>query len=418
MSTRTSILSNGLRVVTASMPSVESVSLGVWVGTGTRSEPASINGVAHFLEHMAFKGTNTRTALDIASEIEAVGGHLNAYTSRECTAYYVRVLKGDVALAVDIISDILQNPTFEEVELDRERGVILQEIGQAFDTPDDIVFDHFQEAAFPNQAMGRPVLGTSDLVTNMPRDEIMKFMKNRYCANNLVLAAAGNVDHDLLVQLAERYFSGLHAGEDMVTDVGTYQGGEYREDRDSEQVHLVMGFPGVAFHDDDQFASNLTANILGGGMSSRLFQEVREKRGLAYSVYAFSSSFDDCGVFGIYAGTGEKEASELTPVICDELMKLCDDVSEKELAMNQTQMKASFLMSLESTTTRADQLGNQILTYGKPWTVDELVQKIEDISVEDIKRVAQRMFKGPMTIAALGPLGSLEGMDKLQARMR
>jgi len=366
---------------------------------------------------MAFKGTNTRTALDIASEIEAVGGHLNAYTGRECTAYYVRVLKDDMALAVDILADILQNPVFDETELDRERGVILQEIGQAYDTPDDIVFDHFQEAAFPDQPMGRPVLGTSDLVTNMPRASIKNFMKSRYTADNLVLAAAGNLDHDHIVKLAEKHFANLQSGEGTKPEIGCYKGGDYRENRDSEQVHLVMGFPGVGFHDDDQFAANLTASILGGGMSSRLFQEVREKRGLAYSVYAFSSSFTDCGLFGIYAGTGEKEAGQLTAVMCDELLKICDGVTEKELSMNRQQMKASFLMSLESTATRADQLGNQMLTYGKPWAVDELVDKIEAVDLAAIKRVSERMFSGPLTVAALGPLSSLDETDKLQARM-
>ena len=418
MTTRLTTLSNGLRVVSAAMPSLSSVSLGVWVGTGARSEPANINGVAHFLEHMAFKGTTTRTALDIASQIEAVGGHLNAYTSRECTAYYVRVLKNDVPLAVDILADIIQNATFDAAELDRERGVILQEIGQAYDTPDDIIFDHFQEAAFPDQPMGRPILGTNDLVTNMARTSIMDFMKNRYTAKNLVLAAAGNINHDHLVELTEKWFTKLQDNEEIDQDVGRYTGGSYLENRDSEQVHLVMGFPGVSFHEDDQFAANITANILGGGMSSRLFQEVREKRGLAYSVYAFSSSFSDCGLFGIYAGTGEKEARQLTPVICDELLKLCDGVSEEELAMNRAQLKAGLLMSLEANASRVDQLGSQMLTYGRPWTTEELVQKIDAVDVDAIKRVSKRMFGGAMTLAALGPLGHLEPFDQMQARMK
>lgn len=413
---RISTLENGLRVVTDSMASVESATVGVWVGTGCRAEEPAVNGAAHFLEHMAFKGTTSRNALDIALEVEAVGGSFNAYTARENTAYFMKVLRDDVGLATDILADILQHPTFDEEELQRERGVILQEIGQAHDTPDDIIYDYFQETAYPDQAMGRPILGTSDLVRNMPRDALIGFMKERYQAGNMILVATGAVDHDEIVARAQRDFGDLTNEALQPQEPARYQGGDFREERDCEQVHLKLGFESAAYGADDHFDFAVLSNILGGGMSSRLFQEVREKRGLVYSVFAYSSAFQDSGLFGIYAGTGPDEVPELMPVICDELTKLPDTIDGDELERARAQLKASLLMGMESTGNRADQLGNQMLVYGRPWSMEELIEKIDAVTETSLAKAAKKLIGGKPTLTAIGPLAKLESYDSLLAR--
>ena len=308
-----STLSNGLRIATDRIDTVDTVSLGLWVDVGTRHEPAEVNGVAHFLEHMAFKGTERRSALVIAEEIEAVGGQLNAYTSRESTAYYAKVLKEDLPLAVDILADILQHSTFASAELERERTVILQEIGQANDTPDDIVFDHFQECAYPEQAMGRPVLGRPEIIRRLDRDAVVAYQRDHYGAERMVLAAAGNLEHDRLGDLAEKLLADLPAKRAVETEVARYTGGDRREPRDLEQLHLVLGFPGPSLAEPDFYTASVLSTALGGGMSSRLFQEIREKRGLVYAIHSFVHGYRDSGLFGIYAGTGESEAAELVP---------------------------------------------------------------------------------------------------------
>ena len=344
MTVRVSTLANGLHIATDRIDTVDTVSLGIWVDVGTRHEPAAINGVAHFLEHMAFKGTERRSALAIAEEIEAVGGHLNAYTSRESTAFYAKVLKEDVPLALDILADILQHSTFEAEEMERERTVILQEIGQANDTPDDIIFDHFQECAFPDQAMGRPVLGRPEIIRRLGREDVTAYLRDHYGARRMVLAAAGNLDHDRFVGAG-----GKAAGRDArptarpPTEPARYAGGDRREERDLEQLHLVLGFPGLTLADPDFYAASVLSTAFGGGMSSRLFQEIREKRGLVYTIHCFAHSYRDGGLFGIYAGTGEDEAAELVPALCAEARKLEDGLSATELARAKTQMKAGLL---------------------------------------------------------------------------
>jgi predicted Zn-dependent peptidase len=326
---RITSLDSGLRVITDPMASVETISLGVWVGVGTRNEAAEINGCAHLLEHMAFKGTERRSARAIVEEIEAVGGHLNAYTSRENTAFYAKILKQDMALAVDILADIVQHPTLDQEELERERGVVLQEIGQAVDTPDDIIFDHFQETAYPDQGLGRPVLGSAESVRRLSRERLADYRYSNYAGGRLVLTAAGRIDHDELVDLAGTAFRGMHQAVPHGAEPARYEGGEYREHRALEQLHLVLGFPGIGYHDPDFYAESVLSTILGGGMSSRLFQEVREKRGLAYSIYSFASFYDDSGLFGVYAGTGGDDAEELVPVLCDELLQAADRLARK-----------------------------------------------------------------------------------------
>ncbi len=413
---RVSRLPGGLTVASDTMP-VDSVAIGVWAGVGTRHEPPAVNGVAHLLEHMAFKGTARRTARDIAVEIEAVGGHLNAHTSREHTAYYARVLAEDAPLALDILADILQHSTFEEAELARERTVILQEIGQAEDTPDDVVFDHFQETAYPEQALGRPVLGRVEIVQGLQRDAIRDYMRRNYGPRRLVLAAAGRIEHDRLVDMAAGAFAALPAGEPGEAEPARYRGGDCRLPRELEQVHLVLGFEGVGFEDPDYYAASVLSTVLGGGMSSRLFQEVREKRGLVYSIHSFIAPYLDGGLFGIYAGTGEAEAAELLPLISAETARLADDLDGAEVARARTQLKAGLLMARESTGARCEQLAQQLLIYGRPLPMAEIVAKLEAVDEAGVARVLRRVLKSRPTLAALGPIDRVEPYDRLAARL-
>ncbi|MGF1609858.1 MAG: M16 family metallopeptidase [Kiloniellales bacterium] len=418
MSVQVTRLGSGLTVASDSMDSVETVSIGAWVGVGTRNEPAEINGVAHLLEHMAFKGTRRRSARDIAEEIEAVGGHMNAYTSREATAFYAKVLAEDLPLALDVVADILQYSVFDESELARERAVVLQEIGQSIDTPDDIIFDHFQETAYPDQGLGRPVLGTAEIVAGLQRDSLRGYMDGNYGPCQMVIAAAGKLDHEQLVEQAAAAFTSLPPDQRHPVEPAAYRGGEFRQKRKLEQVHLVLGFDSVGYLDPDYYTSLLLSNLFGGGMSSRLFQEIRENRGLVYSIYSFVSAYADGGLIGIYAGTGENEVEELLPVVCEETCKLSETITEEELARSRTQLKASILMSRESSGARAEQLGQQILAYGRPLPPEEIVAQIEAVDLPTIKRFAARLLAGRPTLASLGPIGRVESLDRLAARLR
>lgn len=418
MTVEQSELSNGMRVVTDRMESVETVSLGVWTRVGTRYEDASLNGVSHMLEHMAFKGTARRDARGIAEEIEAVGGHLNAFTSREVTAYHATVLKEDVPLAVDIVADILQHSLFEQGELEREREVVLQEIGQANDTPEDVVFDSFQLAAYPDQPLGMPVLGPPEIVSGLTRDQLIGYMQTHYSAPRMVFAAAGKLDHDEIVGLVEDHFADLPAGEGTLTDAAAYRGGDAREDRTLEQAHLVMGFDGVGYHDPDYYAAGVASTLLGGGMSSRLFQEIREKRGLVYSIYSFASSYSDGGLFGVYAGTGEQGLGELMPVLCDELARAATDIGGEELARAKAQLRAGIVMSLESSYSRSEQIAGQVGIYGAAVPIEELQSRIAAVTEEDVMRVIARILSSAPTIAAIGPIKALESYDAVSARLR
>ena len=414
---RVTRLPSGLTVATEAMDRVETVSLGAYIASGTRHETAAENGVSHFLEHMAFKGTQSRTAARIAEEIENVGGHINAYTAREQTAFYVKLLREDLALGADILGDILTRSTLDSAELERERGVILQEIGQANDTPDDIVFDHFQETAYPDQPMGRPVLGTEELIRAMPRATLAGYMRRHYTAANTVIAATGHLRHDDVVALVERHFAELPAGETAAPVPGTYAGGVFREDRDLDQVHIVLGFPGVAYADPGHHAVMLLSTLLGGGMSSRLFQEVREKRGLVYSIYSFAAPAMDGGLFGIYAGTGESEAAELMPVTLDELHAVCGAVSEDEVRRARAQVKAGLLMSLESTGNRCEQLARQLQVFGRIIPTAETIARIDAVTPADISVAAQRIFGQAPTLAVMGPGEQVPGLDAITKRL-
>ena len=414
---RVTTLDNGLRVASDPMASVETVSVGAWVGVGARHEAPEVNGVSHVLEHMVFKGTRRRTARAIAEEIEGVGGHLNAYTSHENTAYYAKVLKDDIGLAADIIADIVQNAVMDPDELTRELAVIVQEIHHAHDTPDDIIFDHFQETAFPGQSLGRPVLGSAERVLGMRRETVIGHMRGHYSAARSIVAGAGRTDHDALVALAERHFRSMAPHRPAAGEKARYVGGDHRESRDLEQVHIALGFEGVPFDDDDFYALSVFSTLFGGGMSSRLFQEVRENRGLAYAIHSFQSSYSDCGLFGIYAATGKAELADLVPVVCDEFVAACDAVDEEEVVRARAQLKAGILMSQESTSARCERLARQLLVYGRHVPLAEVVAKIDAVDTGAVTGAARRVKASRPVLAALGPIAGLESFERVAERL-
>jgi len=417
MTTKITTLANGMKVVTDTFDAVETAALGVWVNVGSRYEPFNMHGISHLLEHMAFKGTVNYSALQLAEKIEAVGGHLNAYTSRETTAYYARVMSGDVPLATHLLSDILQFSVFAPEELAREKSVILQEIGQTQDTPDDLVFDHFQEVAYPKAPLGRSILGTSESVNNISRDMLMDYMKQHYTASNMIFAAAGKVDHDQLVNLVEESFTHIPHESHHEPAPSNYVGGDYRQHDSLEQIHCVLGFEGVPMGHEDYYACALLSTLFGGSMSSRLFQEVREKRGLAYAIYSFTSSYSDSGIFGVYAGTGEKEISELLPVVCDELLRLPNTITNEEIVRSKTQLKTGLMMALENTATRCEQLAQQMMVYGRPLSPVEIIDRIEAIEKQDIAQLAQAIFSTTPTLSAIGPIDCMNTYDDIASRL-
>ena len=419
MSVRSTTLPNGMTVLTDDMPHLESASLGIWVKSGSRSETEAEHGISHMLEHMAFKGTRSRNALEIAETIENVGGDLNAATSVEHTGYFARVLKEDVGLAGDILSDILQNSLFEQQELDREQQVIVQEIGAARDNPDDHVFDLFQSAAYPSQPIGRSILGTVESVKSFGPDSIRAYMDRNYVGDRMVICAAGNVDHDALVDVAGERFRDLKPSGAPDPVKARYVGGEERLLSDHEQAHIVLGFEGRAYNSDGFYAAQILASILGGGMSSRLFQEVREKRGLCYSVYAFHWAFGDSGIFGVAASTGEEQVTELLPVVLDELRKATDQISDEEVVRVRNQIRAGLLMSLESPSSRAGQLARQQILWGRPIPLQETVERINRITADRVKQVARQIFEaGKVSLAGIGPVAKLPDYQTIAAQLK
>ena len=410
-------LNNGLTVITDYIDTVETVSVGMWNKVGARNEQEKVNGVAHLLEHMAFKGTANRTALDIAKEVEMVGGAVNAYTSREVTAYYMKVLKEDIGLSIDIISDILQNSTFDAKELDRERGVILQEIGMYLDTPDDVVFDKWQEVAYPDQPMGRSILGKSEIIKSISRDQVEGFMKSFYRPDRMVFSVSGNFQEALVLDLVEKHFNNLPDGHDNHSPKASYKGGEFRQEKDLEQVNIILGFEGVDFYSDLYYSTAVYSTVLGSGMSSRLFQEIREKRGLVYSVSSYTSSFSDSGIFGVYAGTGQKEVKELIPVLCDQLNISAKNFTPEELQRAKAQFKASLLMGQESTSRRCRSNASKYLMHNKIISHEEIISKIDAVQLEDLERARLNILKSNITLSSIGPINNLESLDSIKKRL-
>lgn len=411
-------LQNGVRVVTENMPGLRSASLGVWVTAGGRHERESQNGIAHFLEHMAFKGTNTRNALEIAEAIEDVGGYINAYTSREMTAYYARVLGEDAQLALDVLSDIVLNPVFDPREIEVERHVILQEIGQALDTPDDIIFDWLQETAFPGQPLGRPILGPASRVEKFSRSDLSGFVAERYVPGNLIIAAAGAVDHEAIVRMVEDRFGHLAPGPETQNQAASYKGGETRVEKGLEQAHLALGFEAPGYCDEDVFVSQVFSMALGGGMSSRLFQEVREKRGLCYSIFAQASAYADTGLLTIYAGTGKEDLSDLVGLTLDEIKRAADDLTPAEIARASAQLKAGMLMGLESPASRAERLARQLSIWDRIPALEETVERIDAVTCTRTRDFAAGIaLQSGATLALYGPVSDAPTIEEMAARL-
>ncbi|MEO0497065.1 MAG: pitrilysin family protein [Pseudomonadota bacterium] len=414
MSVEVTVLPNGLSVVTQSMQHLESAALSVWVKAGSRNEDDNSHGVAHFLEHMAFKGTDRRTAGGIADEIESVGGDLNAGTSIETTSYYARVLRDDVELGLDILSDILLNSKFDAEEVAREQHVILQEIGASHDNPDDVVFENFMETAFGGQPLGRPILGTAQTVSGFSRDDMLQYLQQHYRGPQMVVACAGAVEHEQFVAMVRARFSEVTPEIDEPPVPAVYTGGESIVLKDTQEAHVLIGFPGRAYHVRDYYASQLLAQIMGGGMSSRLFQEIREKHGLCYSIYAFHWSFSDTGVFGIHAATGPEDNGELVRLIVQELRRAADDISQHEIDRARAQVRASLMMSMESPASRAGQIARQVLLFGRPVTNEELMDRLNALTPERLRDLAHRTFRSPeITLAALGPVQEMPSRAEL-----
>jgi predicted Zn-dependent peptidase len=415
MEVNLSTLQNGLRIVTVESPQLETVSLGIWVNTGSAYETPDVNGISHFIEHMVFKGTKKRNYLQISEDIEKVGGVTNAYTSRESTAFYAKMLKNDLETAIDILADLVMAPTFSATETAKEQDVVVQEIKQSYDDPSDIVYDYFQEAAFNNQPLGRNVLGTEKLVRSFNADKMREYMRHHYAAENMVVATSGNLRHAEFVKMVEERMSTLNPQIDFVKPQQQYTGGCIFKKRKIKQAQTVLGFNGFQYNSPDLYAGQILSLILGGGMSSRLFLEIREKRGLVYTVYSFVNSFTQSGMFGIYAGLNEEEIKRYMPVVTDELKKVVNDyVKDEELEKVKVQMKANLLMGLESSSAVTETIARHQLIYGKNIPIEQIIQQIESVDKNDIQNAARKIFASVPTYVILGDLQEYPTYDEVQ----
>ena len=415
---KTTTLSNKIRIITDSHDTAESVSLGVWVSVGARYETKELNGISHMLEHMAFKGTTTRSSFEISKEIEDVGGFINAYTGKNMTAYYVRVLKEHQEKGLDIIADILQNSVMDKEELAKEKGVIIQEINMQNDTPDDLVFDLFNEVAYPNQPLGRAILGTCDTVRSISSEQLLDYMHSQYTTDRVIISASGAINHEDFVAACEKKFTSFKNHKMPKAKKATYKGGEKRVIKPNAQVNLVLGFESCPYTDDSYYTTKILSSILGGGMSSRLFQEIREKRGLVYSIYAFNSAETDTGIFGVYAGTGEKEVKELLPVLCDELVKLPHTITDEEIDRAKARLKANILMRYENISSHAEMNAIDTILFNRVVPKEEVIEKILSVKKSDLEKVAASIIKGTPTLSALGPIAEVMPLDGIAERLK
>ncbi|MDR2794654.1 MAG: insulinase family protein [Holosporaceae bacterium] len=413
---KSTTLDNGIRVVTKNIEGFDSIAIGYWIGAGGLCEDKSNNGISHFLEHMAFKGTTSRTALDIAEEIESVGGYMNAYTSKEVTAYYAKVLRDDVQTALSILSDILQNPTFATDELEKERKVILQELYQVKDTPDDIIFDYFQNICFQDQSLGFPIIGLEDVISRINRDDLHAYRSTHYNADNIIFAAAGNVSHDALLDMAQENLCAFKTDISPVHDAKyEYRSGSFSDVRDLEQVHAIIGFNGVGNINSDYYIMAISSSILGGGMSSRLFQEVREKRGLCYSIYSFSSSYKRNGLCGVYSATTADNLAELSKVVTNVMNNMRHNISQKEFKITKAQFKANLLMAAENNTTSCEQIAHQTRIFGRPLSQKEILEQINAVTIDDVKNMMDKILSSPASVVTVGKCDCSAVLTELEA---
>ncbi len=417
MTVNLTTLPNGFRVVSEAMPALESAAIGVWILSGARHETEAQNGIAHFLEHMAFKGTRRRSALEIAEAIEDVGGYINAYTSREVTAFYARVLRDDVPLALDVVADILREPLFDPREIEVERGVILQEIGQVHDTPDDVIFDWLQEQAYPDHPLGRTILGAPERVRAFTREDLTGFVAHHYRPGQMILSAAGAVDHAQLVRDAERLFGDMAPGPVAMPDPARFVGGEARRVKPLEQAHVAIAFESPNYTDPRIHTAQIFASALGGSMSSRLFQEIRERRGLCYTIHAQAGAYADTGMFTIYAGTDGEQLCDLLALTIDEMKRAAGDFSQDELDRARAQMKAGLLMGLESPSNRAERLARMLQIWGRVPDIEDVIARIDAVSLSDLREMAEdTVAQVPAAMALYGPVAAAPTLEALQER--
>jgi predicted Zn-dependent peptidase len=417
MAVETSELPSGLRIVTDAMDGLETASLGVFVAAGARSESEAEQGLSHLLEHMAFKGTRRRDARAIAEAIENAGGDLNAATSVESTAYYARVLREDSGLALDVLADILTDSLFDPRELEREKDVILQEIAALQDTPDDLVFDLFNAAAFPDQPIGRAILGTPEGVRRFDRDAITHYLQRHYGARACVIAAAGAVDHNQIHDEVAARFVNLPAAAPQALSPARYIGGETKVSKRLEQTQVVIGFEGLSFADPQNYAAHIFANAVGGGMASILFQEVREKRGLAYSIASFHWSYLDAGLFGFEAATSGRDARELVNVSLDALAEAAHCLSQADMARAKAQTKVALLTALESSSSRAEQIARQTMIFGRVIPRQEMIDKIDRLGLDEVRGAGAQLLRSAPTVAILGATAKTPGVAEVSARL-
>jgi predicted Zn-dependent peptidase len=411
-------LANGFTVATEAMDHLATATLGVWVGAGSRHEREREHGLSHLLEHMAFKGTQRRSARQIAEDVENVGGDINAATSTEQTFYSARVLGENVGLALDVLGDILMNSVFDGAELAREKGVILQEYAAVEDTPDDLVSDVFMETAFAGQAIGRPILGRPETITSFDADAIRAFIAREYTPGRMVLAAAGAVEHEAVVAAAEASFGTLAACGASETAPASYVGGERRLKRKLEQANVLLGLPGCSFRDPRFYALHMFAQVLGGGLTSRLWHEVRETRGLAYGIDAFHWPFSDCGLFGIGAGTSASDLAELMDVAIDCARQATLDIDDVEIARAKAQLKVALLASLETPGGRIERNARQLLAFGRVIPSEEVVARVDAVTVEEVRQAGAELLAGTPTLAAIGPIKGIPPMPAIARRLR
>ena len=411
-------LKNGIRVVTEKISNAQTISLGTWVGVGSRYETLEENGISHFLEHMAFKGTTTRSALQIMREVEDVGGYINAYTGKDMTGYYVHLLKENMPTGLDIISDIVQHAAMDQKELDTEKGVILQELNMYKDRPDYVVGQNFDQTAYADQPFGRDVGGNPEVIRQMTSDKMLEYMHRQYTAKRVVISASGAVEHDDFVERCEKLYTDVATHTAKECEPAVYTGGFSYVQRPHEQVNLWLGFESENYTSPERWTAKLLAMILGGGMTSRLFQEIREKRGLVYTVRAITDPDSDTGMFNIFAGTGEKEAADLMPVMCDEIVRLADTLTDEEIDRAKTQIKARLLMQSEEISSHADYNARSMLNYGRVVSDEEILKQVMAVRKSDLSAYAKKLFVRKPTVAALGPIQNLMSYQDICARLK
>lgn len=413
-------LDNGLRLLTEDIPHVRSLAVGVWVDVGSRDESNQVAGISHFIEHMMFKGTGKRTAKQIAETLDAVGGQLNAFTTKEYTCYYARVLDEHFELALDILSDMLFNSKFDSRDIDRERNVILEEVKMYEDTPDELVHDIFAGTIWQAHPLGRPIIGYADVILGIDRETIIDFIKKYYVPENIVIAVAGNIDHDVAAEKISAYFGGLK-GEPSPRELEMPS--PRREitcrSKDTEQVHLCVGVPGLPLEHEQVYVFQMVNTILGGGLSSRLFQEIREQRGLVYSIYSYHSSYHDTGLFCVYAGLSKENVGAMMELVFREIGDIRKNgVTEQELRRAKDQMKGNLLLSLENVSSRMSRLGKSQLYLGKVVSPDEIVERIKKVTVEDIMQLAsEKLMPENFAMASVGPWDDCKSLEKAAGRI-